>query len=137
MLRVKPRGPLGVRLRDERVAGAVLAICDRDPVRNVFRQFRVPFPRPRARPGSGAQYVGSRGPAGRLESLCYFRRHLGPRSPATSVRHRGWGIRGPRACDQGRRCSSVVVRVRGQGTCAREDAGQHWGKDKGDPKGKR
>ena len=40
MLRVKPPSS-AVRLLDERDRGAVLAICDRDPVTNVFVSSRV------------------------------------------------------------------------------------------------
>ena len=41
MLRVKPPWSATVRLLDERDRGAVLAICDRDPVTNVFVGSRV------------------------------------------------------------------------------------------------
>ena len=41
MLRVKPPWSASVRLLDERDRGAVLAICDRDPVTNVFVSSRV------------------------------------------------------------------------------------------------
>ena len=41
MLRVKPPWSASVRLLDERDRGAVLAICDRDPVTNVFVSSRI------------------------------------------------------------------------------------------------
>ena len=41
MLRVKPPWSASVRLLDERDRGAALAICDRDPVTNVFVSSRV------------------------------------------------------------------------------------------------
>ena len=41
MLRVKPPWSASVRLLDERDRGAVLAICDHDPVTNVFVSSRV------------------------------------------------------------------------------------------------
>jgi predicted GNAT family acetyltransferase len=75
MLRVKPPSS-AVRLLDERDRSAVLAICDRDPVTNVFVSSRV-----RAlglEPGRlGAQMWGH-APGGRLESLCYSGANLVP-----------------------------------------------------------
>ena len=75
MLRVKPPSS-AVRLLDERDRDAVLAICDRDPVTNVFVSSRV-----RAfglEPGRlGAQMWGH-GPGGRLQSLCYSGANLVP-----------------------------------------------------------
>src|SRR5260370_5775545 len=76
MLRVKPPWSASVRLLDERDRGAVLAICDRDPVTNVFVSSRV-----RAlglEPGRlGAQMWGH-APGGRLESLFYSGANLVP-----------------------------------------------------------
>src|SRR5580700_6031104 len=75
MLRVKPPSS-AVRLLDERDRGAVLAICDRDPVTNVFVSSRV-----RAlglEPGRlGAQLWGH-GTGGRPQSLCYSGANLVP-----------------------------------------------------------
>src|ERR1700756_5895500 len=90
-------GRLGGRDR-----GAVLAICDRDPVTNVFVSSRV-----RAlglEPGRlGAQMWGH-APNGRLESLCYSGANLVPvaATPDAVVAF------ADRALRQGRRCSSVV-----------------------------
>src|ERR1700724_4172499 len=101
MLRVKPPSS-AVRLLDERDRGAVLAICDRDPVTNVFVSSRV-----RAlglEPGRlGAQMWGH-APNGRLESLCYSGANLVPvaATPDAVVAF------ADRALRQGRRCSSVV-----------------------------
>jgi uncharacterized protein len=101
MLRVRPPSS-AVRLLDERDRGAVLAICDRDPVTNVFVSSRV-----RALglgPGRlGAQLWGH-GPGGRLESLCYSGANLVPvaATPDAVVAF------ADRALRQGRRCSSVV-----------------------------
>jgi len=101
MLRVRPPSS-AVRLLDERDRGAVLAICDRDPVTNVFVSSRV-----RAlglEPGRlGAQMWGH-GPGGRLESLCYSGANLVPvaATPDAVVAF------ADRALRQGRRCSSVV-----------------------------
>jgi predicted GNAT family acetyltransferase len=101
MLRVRPPGST-VRLLDERDHAAVLAICDRDPVTNVFVSSRV-----RAlglQPGRlGAQMWGH-GPGGRLESLCYAGANLVPvaATPDAVVAF------ADRALRQGRRCSSVV-----------------------------
>src|SRR6266536_1617638 len=102
MLRVKPPWSASVRLLDERDRGAVLAICDRDPVTNVFVASRV-----RAlglEPGRlGAQMWGH-ALNGRLESLCYSGANLVPvaATPDAVVAF------ADRALRQGRRCSSVV-----------------------------
>ena len=102
MLRVKPPWSTAVRLLDERDRGAVLAICDRDPVTNVFVGSRV-----RAQgltPGRlGAQLWGH-GTGGRLESLCYSGANLVPvaATPEAIVAFADKALR------QGRRCSSVV-----------------------------
>jgi uncharacterized protein len=102
MLRVKPPWSASVRQLDERDRGAVLAICDRDPVINVFVSSRV-----RAlglEPGRlGAQMWGHV-PSGRLESLCYAGANLVPVA-ATSDAVAAFA---DRALRQGRRCSSVV-----------------------------
>jgi uncharacterized protein len=101
MLRVKPPSS-AVRLLDEHDRSAVLAICDRDPVTNVFVSSRV-----RAlglEPGRlGAQMWGH-APGGRLESLCYSGANLVPvaATPDAVVAF------AERALKQGRRCSSVV-----------------------------
>src|SRR5579862_258287 len=101
MLRVKPPSS-AVRLLDERDRAAVLAICDRDPVTNVFVSSRV-----RAlglEPGRlGAQMWGH-GSGGRLRSLCYSGANLVPvaATPEAVVAF------ADRALKQGRRCSSVV-----------------------------
>ena len=102
MLRVKPPWSASVRLLDERDRAAVLAICDRDPVANVFVSSRI-----RAlglEPGRlGAQMWGHLA-GGRLESLCYSGANLVPvaASPDAVVAF------ADRALRQGRRCSSVV-----------------------------
>ena len=101
MLRVKPPSP-AVRLLDERDRGAVLAICDRDPVTNVFVSSRV-----RAlglEPGRLGAQIWGHGPGGRLESLCYSGANLVPvaATPDAVAAFAG------RALKQGRRCSSVV-----------------------------
>ena len=102
MLRVKPPWSASVRLLDERDRGAVLAICDRDPVTDVFVGSRV-----RAlglEPGRlGAQMWGH-APGGRLASLCYSGANLVPvaATPDAVVAF------ADRALRQGRRCSSVV-----------------------------
>src|ERR1700760_722752 len=102
MWRVKPPWSASVRLLDERDRAAVLAICDRDPVANVFVSSRV-----RSlglAPGRlGAQMWGH-APGGRLESLCYSGANLVPvgATPDAIVAF------ADRALRQGRRCSSVV-----------------------------
>src|ERR1700749_3161720 len=102
MLRVKPPWSASVRLLEERDRGAVLAICDRDPVTNVFVSSRVrSLGLEPAR--LGAQMWGH-GPGGRLESLCYSGANLVPvqATPQAVVAF------ADRALRQGRRCSSVV-----------------------------
>src|SRR5579875_521114 len=103
MLRVKPRWSASVRVLDERDRGAVLAICDRDPVANVFVSSRV-----RAlglQPGRlGAQLWGWCPPGGRLESLCYSGANLVPVAATPDA----IAAFADRALRQGRRCSSVV-----------------------------
>src|SRR5258708_18808543 len=102
MLRVKPPWSASVRLLDERDRGTALAICDRDPVTNVFVSSRI-----RSlglEPGRlGAQMWGH-APSGRLESLCYSGANLVPvaATPDAVVAF------ADRALRQGRRCSSVV-----------------------------
>ena len=102
MLRVKPPWSASVRLLDERDRGAVLAICDRDPVANVFVSSRV-----RAlglEPGRlGAQMWGH-APGGRLESLCYSGANL----VTVAATPDAVAAFADRALRQGRRCSSVV-----------------------------
>jgi uncharacterized protein len=100
MLRVKPPSST-VRLLDERDRDAVLAICDRDPVTNVFVSSRV-----RAlglEPSRlGAQMWGHG--TGQLRSLCYSGANLVPvaATPDAVVAFADKALR------QGRRCSSVV-----------------------------
>jgi uncharacterized protein len=102
MLRVKPPWSASVRQLEERDRSAVLAICDRDPVTNVFVSSRV-----RAlglEPSRlGAQMWGHPS-GGRLESVCYSGANLVPvnASPDAVVAF------ADRALRQGRRCSSVV-----------------------------
>jgi predicted GNAT family acetyltransferase len=91
-----------VRLLGDRDRDEVLAICDRDPVVNVFVASRV-----RAvgldPPRLGAQMWGHLSD-GRLTSLCYAGANLVPvaASPEAIVAFAG------RARAQGRRCSSLV-----------------------------
>ncbi|MBV9383380.1 MAG: GNAT family N-acetyltransferase [Streptosporangiaceae bacterium] len=101
MLRVKPRSGQ-LRLLDDRDRAAALAICDSDPVTNVFVGSRI-----RAlglEPGRlGAQIWGHE-PAGQLTSLCYAGANLVPVA-ATQAAIAGFA---ERALRQGRRCSSLV-----------------------------
>jgi predicted GNAT family acetyltransferase len=91
-----------VRLLDERDRGAVLAICDRDPVTNVFVGSRVRSMG--VAPGRlGAQLWGH-DRNGRLESLCYSGANL----VTVNATPEAITAFGERALRQGRRCSSVV-----------------------------
>jgi uncharacterized protein len=102
VLRVRAPWSGAVRLLDERDRGAVLAICDADPVNNVFVGSRV-----RAlglTPGRlGAQLWGH-GSGGRIESLCYSGANLVPVAATPDA----IAAFAERALRQGRRCSSVV-----------------------------
>jgi uncharacterized protein len=101
MLRVKPPGS-GLRQLDERDRSAVLAICDRDPVINVFVASRV-----RALgldPGRLGAQIWGHAPGGRLESLCYSGANLVPVAATPDA----IAAFAEQALRQGRRCSSVV-----------------------------
>jgi len=101
MLRVKPPGS-GLRLLDERDRSAVLAICDRDPVTNVFVASRV-----RALgldPGRLGAQIWGHAPSGQLESMCYSGANLVPVAATPDA----VAAFAERALRQGRRCSSVV-----------------------------
>ena len=102
MLRVKPPWSASLRLLDERDRSAVLEICDRDPVTNVFVASRV-----RSlglEPSRLGAQVWGHVPGGRLESVCYSGANLVPvaASPDAVAAY------ADRALRQGRRCSSVV-----------------------------
>src|ERR1700687_721201 len=108
MVRVKPPWSASVRLLDERHRGAVLAICDRDPVTNVFVGSRV-----RAlglEPGRLRAQMWGHAPRGRLEAACYSRPHLGPGAALVPLAATPDAVVAfaDRALRQGRRCSSVV-----------------------------
>jgi uncharacterized protein len=101
MLRVKPPGS-ALRLLDERDRSAVLAICDRDPVTNVFVASRV-----RAlglEPGRLGAQIWGHVPSGRLESLCYSGANLVPVAATPDA----VAAFAERAARHGRRCSSLV-----------------------------
>src|SRR5579859_906154 len=105
MLRVRPRAE-SPRLLDDRDRAAVLAICDADPVANVFVASRV-----RALgldPGRlGAQVWGYE-QGGQLISACYSGANLVPVEAKTAQDIAAFA---DRALRQGRRCSSVVGRA--------------------------
>ncbi|MBO0803175.1 MAG: GNAT family N-acetyltransferase [Nocardiopsaceae bacterium] len=102
MLRVRPRAE-PARLLDDRDRAAALAICDSDPVVNVFVASRI-----RSlgmEPGRlGAQIWGYAGSDGRLVSLCYAGANLVPVQATADA----LAAFAERALRQGRRCSSVV-----------------------------
>jgi hypothetical protein len=102
MLRVRPRSE-PARLLDDRDRAAALAICDADPVVNVFVASRI-----RAlglEPARlGAQIWGFSGGDGELTSICYAGANLVP-VQATSQAVVAFA---DRALRQGRRCSSIV-----------------------------
>jgi uncharacterized protein len=102
MLRVRPRAE-SPRLLDERDRAAVLALCDADPVANVFVASRV-----RALgldPGRlGAQMWGCE-QGGVLTSACYCGANMIPVEVKTAPEIAAFA---DRALRQGRRCSSVV-----------------------------
>jgi uncharacterized protein len=99
MLRVRPRSE-SPRLLDDRDRAAVLALCDTDPVGNVFVASRV-----RALgldPGRlGAQVWGYE-QGGQLVSACYSGANLVPVEAKTAPEIAAFA---DRAIRQGRRCS--------------------------------
>src|SRR3984885_9182206 len=101
MLRVRQRSE-PARLLDDRDRAAALALCDTDPVANVFVASRI-----RAfglEPGRlGAQIWGFE-PGGQLTALCYAGANLVP-VQATQAAVPAFA---ERALRQGRRCSSLV-----------------------------
>jgi uncharacterized protein len=101
MLRVRQRSE-SARLLDDRDRAAAIAVCDKDPVANVFVASRI-----RAlglEPGRlGAQIWGFE-QGGQLVSLCYAGANLVP-VQATSAAVTAFA---DRALRQGRRCSSLV-----------------------------
>jgi len=101
MLRVRQRSEQA-RLLDDRDRDAALAICDTDPVANVFVASRIRMLG--LDPGRlGAQMWGFEH-AGQLTSLCYAGANLVPveASPVSILAF------AERALRQGRRCSSLV-----------------------------
>ncbi len=101
MLRVRQRSE-SIRLLDDRDRGAALALCDADPVANVFVASRIGTLG--LEPGRlGAQMWGFEH-NGQLTSLCYAGANLVP-VQATSAAVLGFA---DRALRQGRRCSSLV-----------------------------
>jgi uncharacterized protein len=102
VLRVKAPWSAPLRLLGDRDRDEVLAICDRDPVANVFVASRV-LAGGVDPPRLGAQLWGHVAD-GRLASLCYAGANLVPvaATPDAIVAFAG------RARAQGRRCSSLV-----------------------------
>jgi predicted GNAT family acetyltransferase len=101
MLRVRPRSE-PARLLDDRDRAAALAVCDADPVANVFVTSRIRTLG--LDPGRlGAQMWGFE-ENGQLSSLCYAGANLVPvqASPTAVLAF------ADRALRQGRRCSSLV-----------------------------
>jgi len=102
MLRLRPRSE-SPRLLDDRDRAAVLALCDADPVANVFVASRV-----RALgldPGRlGAQMWGYER-SGLLTSACYSGANLVPVEVGTAQEIAAFA---DRALRHGRRCSSIV-----------------------------
>jgi predicted GNAT family acetyltransferase len=102
MLRARPRSE-SPRLLDDRDRAAVLALCDADPVANVFVASRVRVLG--LDPGRlGAQVWGYE-QGGQLTSACYSGANLVPVEAKTQQEIIAFA---DRALRQGRRCSSVV-----------------------------
>jgi len=101
MLRVRQRSE-PARLLDDRDRAAALALCDTDPVANVFVASRI-----RAfglEPGRLGAQIWGYDPGGQLTSLCYAGANLVP-VQATPAAVPAFA---ERALRQGRRCSSIV-----------------------------
>ena len=120
MLRVRQR-PEAARLLDDRDRAAALAVCDTDPVANVFVASRIQALG--LEPGRlGAQLWGY-SDGGRLTALCYSGANLVPVA-ATPAAVAAFAAR---ARLQGRRCSSIV----GSAPTVQELWGllsPHWGR---------
>ncbi|HEV2378039.1 MAG TPA: GNAT family N-acetyltransferase [Streptosporangiaceae bacterium] len=112
MLRTKAWRPSSVRLLDDRDRDEVLALCDRDPVVNVFVGSRVrESGLDPARLGgqvwaysTGGRQESRRAEPVRPESLCYMGANLVPIAPTEAAITAFAG----RARLTGRRCSSIV-----------------------------
>ncbi len=101
MLRVRQRSE-PARLLDDRDRAAAMAVCDQDPVANVFVASRI-----RAlglEPGRLGSQIWGFEQGGHLTSLCYAGANLVP-VQATSAAVAAFA---DRAVRQGRRCSSIV-----------------------------
>lgn len=102
MLRTKAGRSSALRLLDDRDLGEVLALCDRDPVVNVFVSSRV------RETGLELARLGGQvwgyEPDGQLVSLCYAGANLVPVSATPEALAAFAG----RARMMGRRCSSIV-----------------------------
>ena len=102
MLRTKAERSSALRLLDERDLGEVLALCDRDPVVNVFVSSRL------HEAGLDLTRLGGQvwgyEPGGQLVSLCYVGANMVPvaATPEALAAFAG------RARMMGRRCSSIV-----------------------------
>jgi predicted GNAT family acetyltransferase len=121
VLRVKAPWSAPLRLLGDRDRDEVLAICDRDPVLNVFVASRV-------RTGGldpvrlGAQVWGYHAD-GRIASVCYAGANLVPVAASPDAISAFAG----RARTQGRRCSSLVGPADAVGELWRQ-LSPHWGK---------
>jgi len=102
VLRTKARRSSSLRLLTDRDRDEVLALCDRDPVANVFVSARVRGAG--VDPGRLGAQVWGYGEAGQLISACYSGANLVPvaATPAALAAF------AERARLQGRRCSSIV-----------------------------
>jgi len=105
VLRVKASRSSRLRLLDDRDRGDVLAICDRDPVANVFVGSRVRAVG--ADPGRLGAQVWGHLTSGQLTSLCYSGANLVPVAATPEAA----AAFAERARTQGRRCSSMVGRA--------------------------
>ena len=102
VLRTKPSRSSPLRLLSDRDRDAVIELCDRDPVVNVFVSARV------REAGLDPARLGGQmwgyQPGGQLMSLCYVGANLVP----VSATPEAIGVFGARARALGRRCSSIV-----------------------------
>jgi uncharacterized protein len=102
VLRTKAWRSSALRLLDDRDRDEVIALCDRDPVVNVFVSSRVH--EAGLDPARLGGQVWGHQPGGRLESLCYVGANLVPVSATPSA----VAAFASRARLLGRRCSSIV-----------------------------
>lgn len=102
MLRTKPWRSASLRLLTDHDRDEVLALCDRDPIANVFVSSRIRLAS--LDPGRMGGQLWGYGDSGQLSALCYSGANLVPVEAGTEA----VAAFAAKARLQGRRCSSIV-----------------------------